>query len=83
MHMNAHASSLAGPSQGMQHDGGCGKGGAGRSQVFAHMQAAAAGNPACAPNVITYSALMTACCAGGRPDRAYEVFQVSTKNLLP
>lgn len=40
------------------------------------MQAAAASDPACAPNVITYSALMTACCAGGRPDKAYEVFQV-------
>ena len=50
--------------------------GALHAQVFAHMQAAAAGNPACAPNVITYSALMTACCAGGRPDKAYEVFQV-------
>ena len=46
------------------------------AQVFAHMQAAAASDAACAPNVITYSALMTACCAGGRPDKAYEVFQV-------
>ena len=42
------------------------------------MQAAAASDAACAPNVITYSALMTACCAGGRPDKAYEVFQVCT-----
>ena len=54
------------------------------AQVFAHMQAAAASDAACAPNVITYSALMTACCAGGRPDKAYEVFQVlSPYTILP
>lgn len=29
----------------------------------------------CKPNVITYSALMTACCAGGQPEKAHEVFQ--------
>jgi len=39
------------------------------------MQAAAASDPGCAPNVITYSALMTACCAGGRPDAAQQVFR--------
>lgn len=39
------------------------------------MKAAARSDPACAPNVITYSALMTACCAGARPDKAYEVFR--------
>lgn len=39
------------------------------------MKAAAKSDPACAPNVITYSALMTACCAGARPDKAYEVFR--------
>lgn len=44
-------------------------------QVFGEMQAAAASDPGCAPNVITYSALMTACCAGGRPDAAQQVFR--------
>ncbi len=46
-----------------------------RAQVFGEMQAAAASDPGCAPNVITYSALMTACCAGGRPDAAQQVFR--------
>lgn len=44
-------------------------------QVFSHMKAAAKSDTACAPNVITYSALMTACCTGGRPDKAYELFR--------
>lgn len=43
------------------------------TQVFLHMKAA--NDSSCAPNVITYSALMTACCAGGRVDKAFEVFK--------
>lgn len=39
------------------------------------MKSMAASDPNCKPNVITYSALMTACCAGGHPEKAYEVFQ--------
>ena len=43
-------------------------------QVFEEMKAFSGKDKQCAPNVITYSALMTACCAGGRPDKAHEVF---------
>lgn len=51
-------------------------------QVFNHMKAA--NDSSCAPNVITYSALMTACCAGGRPDKAYEVFKsMKMDNVMP
>lgn len=39
------------------------------------MKAHSEKDPQCVPNVITYSALMTACCSGGRPDKAHEVFQ--------
>lgn len=39
------------------------------------MKAHSEKDPQCSPNVITYSALMTACCSGGRPDKAHEVFQ--------
>ena len=42
--------------------------------MFEEMKAHSVADPQCAPNVITYSALMTACCAGGRPDKAHEVF---------
>lgn len=53
-------------------------------QVFSHMKAAAKNDSACAPNVITYSALMTACCAGGRPDKAYELFRsMPTQDIRP
>lgn len=38
------------------------------------MKAHSIKDPQCTPNVITYSALMTACCAGGRPDKAHEAF---------
>lgn len=43
-------------------------------QVFEEMKLYSLKDPQCAPNVITYSALMTACCAGGRPDKANEAF---------
>jgi pentatricopeptide repeat protein len=44
-------------------------------QVFQEMKAMSTRDPRCKPNVITYSALMTACCAGGQPEKAHEVFQ--------
>ena len=44
-------------------------------QVFKEMKAHSEKDRQCVPNVITYSALMTACCSGGRPDKAHEVFQ--------
>lgn len=43
-------------------------------QVFEEMKRHSLKDPQCKPNVITYSALMTACCAGGRPDKAHEAF---------
>ncbi len=44
-------------------------------QVFNEMKEHSRKDPQCTPNVISYSALMTACCSGGRPDKAHEVFQ--------
>lgn len=44
-------------------------------QVFKEMKAHSEKDPQCVANVITYSALMTACCSGGRPDKAHDVFQ--------
>lgn len=44
------------------------------AQVFLHMQSAARTDKGCTPNVITFSALITAFVAGGRLDRAYEIF---------
>lgn len=43
-------------------------------QVFLHMQNAARADKGCTPNVITYSALITAFVAGSRLDKAYEIF---------
>lgn len=43
-------------------------------QVFLHMQNAARTDKGCLPNVITYSALITAFVAGGRLARAHEIF---------
>ena len=44
-------------------------------QAFEEMKAYSKKNPQCTPNVITYSALMTACCSGGMPDEAHKVFK--------
>ena len=38
------------------------------------MDAASVHDPQCAPNVISYSAVMTACCMGGHPYKAEEWF---------
>lgn len=52
-------------------------------QVFLHMQQAARTDKGCMPNVITYSALITAFVAGGRLDKAYEVFLSMRPNDVP
>ena len=53
-------------------------------QVFLHMQSAARTDKGCMPNVITYSALITAFVAGGRLDKAYEVFMsMRSSNVHP
>ena len=52
-------------------------------QVFLHMQQAAHADKGCMPNVITYSALITAFVAGGRLDKAYEVFLSMRPNDVP
>lgn len=53
-------------------------------QVFLHMQSAARTDKGCMPNVITYSALITAFVAGGRLDKAYEIFlTMRSSNVHP
>ena len=53
-------------------------------QVFFHMQNAARTDKGCMPNVITYSALITAFVAGGRLDKAYEIFlSMRSSNVHP
>jgi len=53
-------------------------------QVFLHMQNAARTDKGCMPNVITYSALITAFVAGGRLDKAYEIFlSMRSSNVRP
>ena len=47
------------------------------------MQQAARTDKGCMPNVITYSALITAFVAGGRLDKAYEVFLSMRPNDVP
>ena len=48
------------------------------------MQNAARTDKGCMPNVITYSALITAFVAGGRLDKAYEIFlSMRSSNVRP
>lgn len=42
-------------------------------QVFDSMKQAAATDPDCTPNTITYSSLISACAAGARLDKALQV----------
>ncbi|MCJ1464008.1 hypothetical protein MMC07_002618 [Pseudocyphellaria aurata] len=48
------------------------------------MEAASKHDPQCAPNVISYSAVMTACCMGGHPAKAEDWFKhMRARNIKP
>ena len=48
------------------------------------MEAASGADPQCAPNVISYSAVMTACCMGGHPLKAEEWFlRMRSRGIAP
>lgn len=48
------------------------------------MEAASVLDPQCTPNVISYSAVMTACCMGGHPFKAEEWFHhMRLRGVLP
>lgn len=53
-------------------------------QIFHEMEAASKHDPQCAPNVISYSAVMTACCMGGHPAKAEDWFKhMRARNIKP
>lgn len=48
------------------------------------MKCVARTNFQCKPNVITYSALMTACCSQGQPDKALDLFvEMQSEGIVP